>query len=173
MNQKSSTHLPHYRVRPRFRIETEFPMEHWEGKIKDGLKNEDTGCLGKVTPGFVTLSLPVEEQRYWSPQLTITMEETEEGSLLRGLYAPRPTVWTMFVFFYSIIGFTIMTIGIIGLSNMSLNKPGTILWYIPVLVLLFFSLYGVAYFGQKMARSQMIRLHQFLKQSTGLEIEED
>ena len=171
MNQVSGSHLPHYRVRPRFKIETKFPMEHWEEKIRNGLMDEDANCLGKVTPGFVTLSLPIEEQRYWSPQLTITMEETEEGSILRGLYAPRPTVWTMFVFFYSIIGFTIMSVGVVGLSNISLNKPGTILWWVPILVLVFFSLYGVAYFGQKMARNQITCLHQFLNKSTGLEIE--
>ena len=168
MNQKSSEYLPHYRVRPRFKMETNYPIDHWEDKIKSGLLKEDATCNGKVSPGFVTLSLPIEEQHYWSPQLTVSIEETENGSILRGLYAPRPTVWTMFVFFYSIIGFTIMAIGVIGLSNLSLNKPGSILWYIPGLVLIFISLYLVAFFGQRMARNQMITLHQFLEKSTGL-----
>mgnify|MGYP000004362715 CR=1 FL=1 len=172
MDHSSNDHLPQYRVRPRFKIETNHPIKYWEDKIKTGLLEEGATCEGIVNPAFVTISLPADEQQYWSPQLTITMEETENGCLLRGLYAPRPTIWTMFVFFYSIIGFSIMTIGIIGLSNLSLNKSGAILWYIPVLVIAFLSFYLVAYFGQRMARNQMIRLHNFLEESTGLVIEE-
>ena len=31
------------------------------------------------------------------------MEETEEGTLIRGLIGPKPSVWTMFVFFRNLL----------------------------------------------------------------------
>ena len=114
--------------------------------------------------------LPVDQQHYWSPRLTISMEETEDGTIIRGLYGPRPAVWTMFVFFYALIALAIMVVGTIGLSRLSLDKPGTVLWWIPVLVVIFLSLYLVSYFGQKWSGDQMVVLHEFFEESVGLAI---
>ncbi|MDN5204691.1 hypothetical protein QQ008_25090 [Fulvivirgaceae bacterium BMA10] len=170
MTEPEKDHLPSYSIRPRFKIETAYSVEDLGEKIKMGLNQENAPCKGQVYPGYSTLYLPREEQHYWSPQLTLTFEETENGSLLRGLYAPRPAVWTMFVFFYSAIGFAILLVAVIGLSYLSLGKSATLLWLIPVFVVLFLTLYLVAYFGQKMGRDQMITLHRFVEKSTGLTI---
>ena len=157
-----------YRVRPRFQIETSMSADEILTKIKSGLSSPNASCRGEINHGYATLFLPPEEQHYWSPQLSLNMEELEEGTLLRGLYGPRPGVWTMFVFFYAIIAFAIVIIGVIGLSNLSLDESGAILWGVPILLLIFLTLYLVAYTGQKMARGQMNILHDFLEESTGL-----
>ena len=172
MSQPSEEHISFSAVRPRFRIETTDSIESWSEKIKQGLQKDAAPCQGQVSPGgFITLFLPKEEQHYWSPQLNVTMEKTDEGCIIRGLLGPRPTVWTMFVFFYFIIGFAALIISFVGFSYVSLGKPGTILWLVPVLILVFLSLYLVAYFGKKMGRNQMITLHKFFEESTGLKIE--
>ncbi len=170
-HQTAEEHLPAYRVRPRFQIETIYSVTELADKINAGLQREDAPCKGRVQSTYASLYLPQEEQHYWSPRLTLTLEETPTGSLLRGLYGPRPAVWTMFVFFYAIIGFAIMVISIIGLSHWSLGQNATILWLVPVLVLVFLSLYLVAYFGQKLGHDQMVTLHRFMEESTGLEIQ--
>jgi len=103
--------------------------------------------------------------------LQISFEDTEEGTLMRGLYGPRASVWTMFVFFYSLIGFAIIVVSIVGMSFLSLKKPATILWAIPILILVFLSLYLVSYSGKKMGYDQMVILHCFIEDSTGLDIE--
>jgi hypothetical protein len=164
-------HLPHYDIRPRFRYETDIKSSEITDKIKAALKAEGCPCKGSVHPGYATLYLPMEEQHYWSPQLSLTVEEDELGTLIRGLYAPRPAVWTMFVFFYSFIGFAALIISIVGLSNWSLNKSAAILWFVPLLGLIFLSIYLVAYFGQRTSIEQMIKLHRFLEESTGLTID--
>ena len=170
--QTAEEHLPPYRVRPRFQIETEYTITELAEKINLGLQRGNAPCKGRVNPTYATLYLPYEEQHYWSPRLTLTLEETENGgSLLRGLYGPRPAVWTMFIFFYAIIGFAMMVIGIIGLSHLTLGDPAPILWLVPVLGVVFLSLYLVAYFGQKLGHDQMVILHQFMEESTGLEIQ--
>ena len=170
MTQSVDDHLPEYRVRPRFQIETSYPVDEVAEMIKSALEKEDATCHGSIRHGFATLYLPAEEQHYWSPQLTLTLEETDAGSLLRGLYGPRPAVWTMFVFFYALIGFIILIVGILGLSYLTLDKPAGILWLIPVLVLIFLTLYLVAFFGQKLGHNQMVTLHTFVEESTGLRI---
>ena len=167
-------HLPPYRVRPRFQVTSPDLPAVVEDKIREGLSEADAPCLGKVYSGYVSLQLPLEEQHYWSPRLTVTLEELEEGgSLVRGLYGPRPAVWTMFVFFYSLIGFALVIVSIIGFANLSLDKSGAILWLVPILVLAFLSLYLVAYFGQKKGHDEMVVLHTFLEANTGLNIDRE
>ena len=143
-------------------------LEEVVSRIRSGLNQENAPCLGKINRDFITLQLPYEEQHYWSPQLTLSIEKTENGSLLRGLYGPRPTVWTMFVFFYTAIGFSALIIAIVGMTNKMFDEPSNILWWLPVLVVLFFSLYGVAYQGQKLGHNQMVQLHRFLEDNVGM-----
>ncbi len=171
MNPTAEEHLPAYRVRPRFEVETELSADVLTEKIAAGLAQPNAPCKGRADQGYISLYLPQEDQHYWSPRLSITLEDTEKGTLLRGMYGPRPAVWTMFIFFYALIGFAIVVVAIIGLSNLSLDKSAGILWLVPLLVLAFLSLYLVAYFGQKMGHSQMVILHQFVEETTGLTID--
>ncbi|MFT5169113.1 MAG: hypothetical protein ACI8P3_004361 [Saprospiraceae bacterium] len=170
MNQNTEDHLPHFRVRPRFQIDTSCPLEELVEKIQNGLEKENAACNGRVNSMFGTLFIPQEDQHYWSPQLSLSFEKTETGTLMRGFYAPRPAVWTMFVFFYAIIGIAIIFILIFGMSYRSLGDSGAILWLIPVLVIIFLSLYAVAYTGQKMGHIQLVTLHRFLEECVGFEV---
>ncbi|MEQ8364505.1 MAG: hypothetical protein RH948_16640 [Cyclobacteriaceae bacterium] len=151
------------RVRPRFKLETLYSSEQLLHQIKEALDKEDAPCTGQVHAQYATIYIPHKDQHYWSPQLTLSLEETESGSILRGLYGPRPVVWTMFIFFYSLIGVAILFIGVMGFSYLSIGKSTTMLWYIPILVVVFLSLWLVAHFGQKLGHDQMVILHTFIE----------
>ncbi len=172
-HQPEEDHLPPYRIRPRFQVTSPDTTDDIEERISVGLDADGAPCVGKVYSGYVSLQLPLEEQHYWSPRLTVTLEEFEEGSLVRGLYGPRPAVWTMFVFFYSLIGFALVIVSIIGMANLSLDKSGAVLWLVPVLIIAFLSLYLVAYFGQQKGHDEMVVLHTFLEETTGLNIDRE
>ncbi len=172
MSKKHLEHIEFHRIRPRIRIESNLSPSQLSQKVKNNLRDQNK-IEGKVLPNFVTIYPVKEDQHYWSPQLTITIEETENGSLIRGLYGPKPSVWTMFIFFYSFIGFATMIVALIGLSFLSLDKDASILWLVPVLIILFFSLYLVAYLGQKFGHKQMIYLHHFMEECLGHRIDAD
>jgi hypothetical protein len=169
--QDNQIHL--YRVRPRFNVLVKDSLENVTDKIKEGFENHPSRCYGKVSHDFVVIQLPKEMQHYWSPQLSIMIEQEGENNLLEGLYGPRPNVWTMFVFFYFIIGLAIVIALVIGFSNISLGESGVILWTVPFLVLTFCSLYLVAYLGQRLSRDQMQILHDFIEDSLNIEIREN
>ena len=166
----STTSDTGFRVRPRFNVETEMSAKRIAELIVSALKNNSASCEGRANEHYASLYLPKSEQHYWSPRLTITFEEDENGTLMRGMYGPRPAVWTLFVFIYSAIAFAILMVAIVGMSYITINKSGAILWLIPVLILAFLSLYFVAYSGQKMGRDQMITLHDFLEEAIGIRI---
>lgn len=167
------SHLPPFAIRPRFQAELPMSQERIVQKINKGFSVHPSQCMGLATQGFANIKIPQKDRHYWSPQLSVMLEDLEEkeGTLLRGLYGPAPAVWTMFVFFYTLTGFALLVIAIIGFSRMSLDMPAPILWWLPVLVILLLSIYLVSFFGQKIGHDQMERLHTFLEESLGLEID--
>ena len=146
-------------------------IEQLIGKIEHNLNQPNATCLGHIHVMGGTLSLPLEQQHYWSPQLSLSFEDEQGGTIVRGLFGPRPAVWGMFVFFYSVIGIATLIVATIGFSKLSLGKPSSLLWLVPVLVMVFLSLYLVSFYGQKMGRKQMAILHQFMEKATGLKID--
>ncbi|MDH5366151.1 MAG: hypothetical protein OEW67_04140 [Cyclobacteriaceae bacterium] len=158
------------KIRLRFKLESKESATAIVSKIDNALKAENAPCTGRINHHFITFHIPVNDQHYWSPQLTLTFDELDEVTTIRGLYAPRPTVWTMFVFFYSVIGMAILVVGTLGLSYKMLDKPADILWWTPVLAIVFMTLYLVAYFGQKMGHKQIETLHNFFEEATGLRV---
>lgn len=164
-------HIEFHRIRPRIRVESVLTPDQIYENISENLEKYNPKIEGTVLPGYASISPSEADQHYWSPQLTITFEPKDYGSLISGLYGPKPQVWTMFVFFYSIIGFTTLIVSMIGLSYWSLDKDASVLWFVPLLILLFLSLYMVAYLGQKFGHKQMIYLHHFMEKCLGERIE--
>jgi hypothetical protein len=152
------------KLRPRFKIQTGDSVNEVISRIEHALQDEQARCTGYVHHNYITLAMPIPERHYWSPQLTLTIDTEEEVTTIRGVYGPRPAVWTMFVLFYAILGLAIMILGTVGLSYMMLDKPADILWWVPILSLIFLSLYLVSYFGQKMAHNQTKILHLFFQE---------
>ncbi len=165
----TESHLPSYRIRPRFRIESPLTPVEVISKIKEGLKTPGAACDGHAGVGFATLTILEKDRHYWSPQLTVSVEKLEEkeGSLIRGLYGPAPAVWTMFVFFYSLVGFATAAALITGLSYLSLGMSGGWLWWALVFAVVLLSIYLVSYFGQRLGHDQMETLHNFLEEKLG------
>ena len=160
--------IPISQIRPRFQVLTQVPAQEIADRLKAGLQSEDSPCIGEAHARYANLEIPLQDQHYWSPQLAITMEETEEGTVVRGLYGPRPSVWTMFVFFYAAIGFAVMVISAIAMVMFMMGKSVPFLWSVPVLILIFFSLYHVAYIGKKKGYAESELLHRFFVKHSGL-----
>ncbi|MFK7946055.1 MAG: hypothetical protein AB8G11_00580 [Saprospiraceae bacterium] len=168
--QQTEEHLIGHEIRPRFKVETSLTIEELVMKIDTKLKEENALCKGHIFHGYAKLYALVEEEHFWSPHLTITFENIDNQTVIRGLYGPRATVWTMFVFFYALLSFVILIVLIIGLSYWSLGKSTYILWWIPVLSAILGSLYFIAYSGQQLGKDEILTIHHFLEESTGLSI---
>lgn len=151
-----------FHVRPRFEVKSEKNIREIMECVQNALKLEHSACKGTVSNGFLSLRPHDIELHYWSPYLTVNLEEDEQGTTARCLFGPSPGVWTMFIFFYAIVGFAIVIISIIGLSNWSLGDSAKILWLVPFLIMFFLTLYLVSFLGQKRGNHQMRHLHDFV-----------
>lgn len=84
-NSDTQEDLIHFRrVRPRVRFYSTLSSDEIITEIRRQLRSGVCNCNGQVTKNFATIYPPEEDQHYWSPQLTITIEEDEQGTLVRG-----------------------------------------------------------------------------------------
>lgn len=136
-------------------------------RIKDGLKTLPCNCQGTTAVGYAIITVPERERHFWSPHLTVTIEDQDNGSLVRGSYTPAPMAWTMFVFFYTVVGLATLGALLYGLSCYSLDKPTTAFWWALGFAVVLLSIYLVSYSGQKVGRKQLGQLHSFIEQCLG------
>lgn len=154
-----------FKLRPRFEKICDGQMSDLEEHFKDLLKDHPE-FTGTVSKSFARIRMCDDELHYWSPQLTLMLEEHEKGTKIRGLYGPNPSVWAMFAFGYGsiatlIIGFLIWG----GVKWQFEDDPFLITTGIPILLGAAVILYLVAQFGQKLGAEQMFELHHFFEDS--------
>jgi hypothetical protein len=151
-------------IRPRFREEVTLTVQDIIDRMQQALDDSSHGIEGVIIDHHIVLKFPVADQHYWSPQLSLSLEEQEGGALVRGLFGPRPTVWLMFVFLYSVIGAICLFVAITGFSQLSLGIPAPVLWVLPIGAILASILYFSAKAGERLGKDEMIRLKNFLNQ---------
>lgn len=157
-------------IRPHHAEQLPYSVEETLNRLRKSLNAEGQAITGTFAGQHVTLRLPEEEQHFWTPELSLDFEEDGEGTYLRGLCGPKPSVWLMFVFFYFLLGAAIVIIFIIGYSQKNLGLSAEILWLIPILFGIVIAIYLTARAGQRLSQDQMVQLREFLANSLDHEV---
>ncbi|WP_341226080.1 hypothetical protein [uncultured Arcticibacterium sp.] len=159
------------RSRPRFKKNISLEEEALKGKILSKLKDNSQGIKGGVYSNHFHLEIVQKDKHFWSPHLNVTLESTSEGTIIRGKYGPKPSLWAIFAFLYSSLGISFLFTAMAGLVKLSLNQDAQILWILPVLSLFILGLYIASQTGQKLGVEQTFRIHHFLEESLETRIE--
>ena len=99
-----------------------------------------------------------EARTFWSPHLSVQVEDDAQGSRLHGRYAPHPEVWTLFVFLYAASAFAALIGMGWGFSQMVLGRAPWGFLLTPGALLGMLALYLGARWGQRRTRGQMVLL---------------
>lgn len=153
------------RLRPRFKKKVDFTIDEVKERIANSVKANSEKCNGKIVDNHVILKIPLVQQHYWSPQLTLELQKENEKTIVRGLFGPKPAVWTMFVFFYSGFGFLTLMGLIFGLSQMMLKMNPYGLWSVPIGGSILIGLFIMSKIGQGFSQDQMRQLDDVLMNS--------
>lgn len=170
---QSIDYIEFLKVRPRFKATTALSVEELTDRLKLALEEHADEYEGKVRHGYAQYHA-TEDLHFWSPHLTVTFEQEEpEGgpTTIYGLYGPSPGTWTLFVFFYTVVGLATLVVTVIACANYSIAEPSSIVYLIPILVLVFLTGRIISYFGQKNSRHEIEKLHRFLEQALGEPVE--
>lgn len=159
------------RIRPRFQQHITRSPETLMQLFEQQLTNEDNCIVSIIPDNHVLIKVGIAEHHFWSPQLWLTFDtETDGNTLLRGLYGPGSSVWTLFVFGYGALGMSALFIAMAGFAQLNLDMPAPILWALPFIALLALGIYIAAQIGQKLGVQQTFQLHQFLETTLGEKI---
>lgn len=153
------------RVRPRYKRITTLPQCQVIDQILESLI-EKQEVAGSTLDNHAYLSIPPEDQHYWSPEFHITVEKLEnKKTLVRGVLGPKPKVWTMFMFLYSAV-IVLFFLGLaMGVSQWMLGMDAPLLWSIPACVILWVLIVIAAQFGQFKGREQTVILWNFIDEA--------
>lgn len=151
-------------LRPRFKMEFEESQQKLLAKFQGNVKNTACKYCVKVIDGHIVIDIPAEENHFWSPQLNIEIAQIDENrSVVKGLFGPKPPVWTFFMFIHFAMAFAFIGFSIMAYVKYTLKSD-----YITALMIAFFLpiLWVVMYFlgrlGRKKGHKQMDELYKFM-----------
>lgn len=151
-------------LRPRFTIDLVENQDEVIGKFKKVLSETNNKFPAKFVDGHIIIDVPKREEHFWSPQLNLEIESLGENkSLLKGLFGPKPQVWTLFMFIHFIVGIAFLSFGVMLYVKLSLDKsiilPLMMLIFLPLLWVL---LYFLGRIGKSTGHHQMDDLHDLM-----------
>lgn len=151
------------RPRPRFELRSPLSAAALLARIRGAIRAEPK-LRGLVLPhGRVEMTVAPAEQRVWSPQLIVDVDDQLEGSVLRARFGPHPHVWTLYIALYG--GCIMLAIAclVFGAAQLSMGASPWALYLTPIAAFLAALVYGAAYVGQGLGADQMYELRRFLE----------
>ncbi len=159
------------RVRPRIkRFSTESPGIILN-RFRDLLDSGEFPVTGKIVQHHVIVKIEKDEQVYWSPELHLAVEmyETDDKNqgktIIRGNIGPKSTVWTMFMFFYVLVGVLGLFGGMYGLSQWTLDMTPWAFWFLGLSMAILAGIWTAIRIGQKMGKDQAHILLAFIEKA--------
>tara|TARA_B100000508_G_scaffold113046_1_gene91557 strand:- start:553 stop:1062 length:510 start_codon:yes stop_codon:yes gene_type:complete len=161
MNKQNNAEI---HLRPRFKIEIDESSDVLIEKFKQKLKEGEKTCLCKIIGNHIVIDVSAEENKFWSPQLGLEIERISENrALIKGLFGPKPQVWTLFMFLHFAIAFAFIAAAIVFYVKWSLKTPFTVdLVLLILLPVIWVVLYFLGRFGKKKGHYQMNKLYTFM-----------
>lgn len=163
---KNEIEINAIRSRPRFKVVAKMTQDEFSNKLKIHFKNHNKILGGYVNKEVAIIHLRQDREKYWAPQLQIRVEENDDlpGTIyVRGLFGPRPAIWTLFMFSYGLGGAVLLTTGIYGWIELVLGIGSFWVWTNLIGLLLIVGPYISAKIGQNVAKSHMSVLRAFIE----------
>ena len=153
------------RMRPAFERHLSCSPHTAVAALQAHVESSDDGYHGSFYDKHVVINVPDDEAWFWSPQLSLDLQPEDGGTHLRGVYGPRPSVWTMFMAMYAIAAFVAFMGGLVGLTQWSLDMDAPVLWSIPAGAGLAVGTYALALIGQWLSRDQLDALYHYTEEA--------
>lgn len=150
-------------LRPRFSFELNEHPEKVLEAFEHTTKTQHDFIISRIDD-HVFIRIPKHKQHFWSPQLHLEIYKIEDQpTVLRGLFGPKPAVWTLFMFLHFIVATLFISSGVWIYSSISLKNS----FVIPLVAMIFlFIFWFVLYFsgrlGKEAGKKEMKMLQFFM-----------
>ena len=146
-------------LRPTFELHVPIACHVVDQRVQSILKEEGWQATSLAFDRYAELNVPVEEVRYWSPHLSLLLDDDGSGGTrVYARFAPRQDVWTFVWVVYMALTF-IAFFAIIYVYAVSLLKQSTWMSVVPILAILgIAALHTASRVGQRWSNDQMLKL---------------
>ncbi|MDZ7846069.1 MAG: hypothetical protein U5L96_04520 [Owenweeksia sp.] len=156
---------------PRYRFTTNQSADVIRSAVRRLLKDKEKNQLGlqqRSVSNHLILVFPRKQKHFWSPTMDVNFEKTPHGKTkVRMLLGPEPSIWTMFVFFYTIGGLMAAVGIVLGSSQYILGHNSWYFLLIPAGLVIIGAFYLAALVGKGRASEQMYILKNFMEEAMG------
>ena len=130
----------------RFNKDVAVKADELLGKFKAYASRKDDHFHVKVSGNHVWLYIKGVQKKYYSPHLHLELETpTPDGTHIRGLFGPDPTLWTFFMFLHFIVGGVFLIfLGILYSDYVLQNALTTDFIVLSLMIVVWFLLYFIA-----------------------------
>lgn len=166
MSSENEIELSAIRTRPRFKVITRMSPEEFSSEVTKHLKDRERVLSGYCNSEVGMIKVRQDADKYWAPQLQLRIETSEEApnsTEIRGVFGPRPAIWTLFAFSYGLGGAILLTTGLYGWIELALGIGHTWVWTNLLGLLLIVGPYATAQIGQRIAKGHVGVLRTFIE----------
>ncbi|MEM7167308.1 MAG: hypothetical protein AAF581_17740 [Planctomycetota bacterium] len=157
------------RTRPRFERRTQVAPEVLRQRLKAAIVASDGDLSGEVLEHHAQVMIAGSRRHTWSPCLSITFKPIDDTTgcylRIRGLFGPRPALWTVVATLYSFAAFVIFICLVLACSQWLLDQTPSALIGVPIGALIAGLLYAVSLSGQALAQREIGELLELLDQA--------
>ena len=153
-------------LKPRFTLKRKEDKTTIIDKFKDEFTHGGRNFLGRVVDHHIVIDVPTAEAHFWSPQLHFEVEESpSNGSILKGIFGPKPSVWSLFMFVHFAVAVLFISFLVITYTKWNLNKDyGFYLVLVALMPVVWFLLYFIGRLGRRKGKEQMQELSDYLEE---------
>lgn len=152
-------------LKPRFKEVIDDSKSAVKSKFTSSFSKTNHSFRTKIIDDHMIIDVAEDQDHFWSPQLQLELESVDNQTILKGLFGPKPQLWTLFMFIHFAIALAFAIFLVLAYTKYNLNQDyqfSLILCLtMPVLWILFY-LFGQ--FGKKKGYDQMLALDNFVKE---------
>ena len=153
-------------LRPRFSFPMNIDSEHALDAFVAAKKTQSDFIISRVDD-HVFIRIPKGKQHFWSPQLHLEINAVaDRASILKGLFGPKPAVWTLFMFFHFLVAVLFLGFGVWAYANASLKSSySSQIVFMVAMVVIWFALYFAGRLGRAKGRPEMEAMNEFMRET--------
>lgn len=161
MNEQKNSDI---HLRPRFKMDFKESPQNLISRFENNLKDGDCKYCCKIVDGHIVIDVPAAENHFWSPQLNIEIEKLEDNkTIVKGLFGPKPQVWTLFMFFHFAVAVAFFGFSIMAYVQWSLKTDFLFaLTMVIALPIIWIVMYFLGRWGKSTGHKQMDELYKFM-----------
>lgn len=162
------------KLQPTFSLDVPQHPDEAIQRIRAAIKSPELSGHAVSAGRCVDFKIEKSDQRFWSPHLSVQAFESDdgEGTQFYGRFAPRPEVWTGFMFFYFLVAFGICAAGIYGYVQWVLDATPWAFGLVPAGIVAIVLLHVASLIGQGLSTDQMKLLRSRFDRAVQIAFEE-